>query len=141
MTVSLDYPLSRARYTAFLFTVVGTETHEANNRGEDITILTALSRVGVDPWQEAARLARLSRRDAARSLANTFTNLPDTRWAEGDAEGTARRMIGTLPAWTPRAPTAPGVWIFMTWRFWAAVGLVLAMVALNAFAKDLGSGF
>ena len=89
MTVRPDYSLSRARYTHFLFTVVGTETHEASNRGEDITVLTALSRVGVDPWQEAARLARLPRGDAARSLADTFTNLPDTHWAEGDAQGTA----------------------------------------------------
>ena len=131
MTVRPDYSLSRARYTPFLFTVVGTETPEASNRGEDITILTALSRVGVDPWQEAARLAR-------RSLADTFTKLPDTHWAEGDAQGTAHRMIDTLPEQASEAPAKLGVWIFLTWRFWAAVALALAMVALNAFAENLG---
>lgn len=138
MTVRPDYSLSRARYTHFLFTVVGTETHEASNRGEDITVLTALSRVGVDPWQEAARLARLPRGDAARSLADTFTNLPDAHWAEGDAQGTAHRMIETLPQPATPAPATPGVWIFLTWRFWAAVGLALAMVALNALSENLG---
>jgi hypothetical protein len=138
MTVRPDYSLSRARYTPFLFTVVGTETQEASNRGEDITILTALSRVGVDPWQEAARLARLPRGDAARSLASTFANLPDKHWAEGDAQGTAHRMIETLPQPAPRAPAPLGPWIFLTWRFWTAVALSLAMVALNAFAETLG---
>lgn len=131
MTVLPDYALSRARYTPFLFTVVGTERRDARNSGEDITVLTALSRIGVDPWQEAARLAWLPRVEAAKSLAATFINLPDTLWTLGDAAGTAQRIVDTLPKLNRPAPTALGSWIFLTWRFWAAVGLVLALVALN----------
>lgn len=131
MTVRPDYALSRARYTPFLFTVVGTERRDAENSGEDITVLTALSRIGIDPWQEAARLATLPRVEAAESLAATFINLPDTRWTLGDAAGTAQRIVDTLPQLSRRAPAALGSWIFLTWRFWAAVGLVLALVALN----------
>jgi hypothetical protein len=131
MTVRPDYALSRARYTPFLFTVVGTERRDALNSGEDITVLTALARIGVDPWQEAARLAVLPRVEAAESLAETFVNLPDTRWAEGDAAGTAQRIIDTLPKLTRRAPAPLSPWIFLSWRFWAAVGLVLALIALN----------
>jgi hypothetical protein len=131
MTVRPDYALSRARYTPFLFTVVGTETSGAQNSGEDITVLTALSRIGIDPWEEAARLAVLPRAEAAQSLAATFINLPDTRWALGDAAGTARRIVDTLPPLNHRAPPPPGSGIFVTWRFWAAGGLVLALVALH----------
>jgi hypothetical protein len=131
MTVRPHYALSRARYTPFLFTVVGTERHDARNSGEEITVLTALSRIGVDPWQEAARLAELPRVEAAASLAATFIDLPDTHWTLGDAEGTAQRIVDTLPELTYRAPAALGSWLFLTWRFWAAVGLTLALVALN----------
>ena len=131
MTVRPDYALSRARYTAFLFTVVGTETRDAPNSGEDITVLTALTRIGIDPWEEAARLAVLPRDEAAQSLAATFINLPDTRWARGDATGTARRIVDTLPPLSHRPPPPLGSGIFLTWRFWAAGSLVLALVALN----------
>lgn len=135
MTVRPDYALSRARYTPFLFTVVGTERADARNSGEEITVLTALARIGLDPWQEAARLSVLPRLEAARSLAATFTNLPDTRWDRGDAAGTAQRMIDTLPEVSRSAPAVPGSWIFLSWRFWAGVGLVLALVALNYMEK------
>lgn len=37
------------------------ERREASNSGDDITVLTALSRMGVDPWREAARLAVMPR--------------------------------------------------------------------------------
>ena len=114
MTVRPDYALSRARYTAFLFTVVGTETRDAPNSGEDITVLTALTRIGIDPWEEAARLAVLPRAEAAQSLAATFINLPDT-----------------LPPLSHRPSPPLGSGIFLTWRFWAAGSLVLALVALN----------
>ena len=135
MTVLPDYALSRARYTPFLFTIVGTEGKDAKNRSEDITVLTALARMGIDPWQEAARLALLPRVEAAESLAATFVNLPDTHWALGDAAGTAQRIVDTLPKLSDRAPAAVGSWIFLTWRFWAAMGLALALVALNYVDK------
>ncbi|HQS18280.1 hypothetical protein [Reyranella sp.] len=130
MTVLPDYALSRARYTAFLFTVVGTERRDAANSGEDITVLTALTRIGIDPWQEAARLALLPRVEAAKSLAATFINLPDTRWTLGDAAGTAQRIVDTLPQVSRHRPAPLGSRIFLRWRFWAAVCLVLALLAL-----------
>ncbi len=137
MTDRPDHSPSHARYAPFLFTVVGTEEAEARNGGEDITVLTALARIGVDPWREAARLAGLPRAEAADSLAATFLNLPDTRWAGGDAAGAAQRLVDALPMPRTRAAAPVGAWIFMTWRFWAAVGLVLALVALNRFGNVL----
>ncbi|WP_422009814.1 hypothetical protein [Reyranella sp.] len=130
MTVLPDYALGRARYTAFLFTVVGTERSDAENRGEDITVLTALARIGIDPWQEAARLALLPRLEAAKSLASTFVNLPDTRWTLGDAAGTAYRIIDTLPPLSRHGPAPRASRIFLNWRFWVAAGLALALLAL-----------
>ena len=144
MTVRPDYSLSHARFTPFLFAVVGTETSRAVNRGEDITVLTALSRMGVDPWREAARLAELPREEAAAALAATFVNLPDARWAGGDAARAARRLVDLLPQRRLRPPATIGrpffqMRIFLTWRFWIGVALVLALVALHTVAD--GGGF
>ena len=130
-----DHSPSHARYTSFLFTVVGAEKSDARNSGEDITVLTALARIGIDPWQEAARLARLPRGEAADSLAATFLNLPDTRWADGDAAGAAQRLVDALPKPRSRAAAPVGSWVFMSWGFWAAVGLALVLVALNSFGN------
>lgn len=135
MTVLPDYGLSRARYTPFLFTAVGTERSDAENGGEDITVLTALARLGMDPWQEAARLATLPRVQAAEALAATFVNLPDAHWALGDAAGTAHRIVDWLPQLSRRAPAESDFRIFLTWRFWAAVGFTLALVAMNYMTR------
>ena len=138
MTGRPDCAPSRARYTHFLFTVVGSERRDARNSGEDITILTALARMGVDPWEEAARLAVLPRVEAAQSLETTFVNLPDIHWAAGDAAGTARRIVDKLPELSRHGPAILGPWIFLTWRFWAAAGLVLALVAVNYLGNWIG---
>lgn len=138
MTVRPDYALSRARYTHFLFTVVGSERRGTQNSGEDITVLTALERLGIDPWQEAARLSVLPRAEAAESLAATFVNLPDTRWAAGDATGAARRIINTLPEPSQRAPARLSPRTFLTWGLWAAVGLALALIAVNYMVSAIG---
>lgn len=143
MTVRPDYSLSHARYTPFLFTAVGTEKagpENGNRGGEEITVLTALSRMGVDPWREAARLAELPRGEAAEALAATFNNLPDSHWAEGDASGAAMRLVEMLPKLRRRVPAAVGPWILLTWRFWIAVALALALVALHTFGDRLSLG-
>jgi hypothetical protein len=137
MTVRPDYSLSHARYTPFLFTAVGTET-AGPGKGEEITVLTALSRMGVDPWREAARLADLPRDAAAEALAATFVNLPDTRWAEGDAAGAALRLVDTLPKLRRRVPAPVGPWILLNWRFWIGIALLLALVGLHALAGEIG---
>lgn len=140
MTVRSDYALSRARYTHFLFTVVGSERRGTRNSGEDITVLTALERLGIDPWQEAARLSVLPRAEAAQSLASTFVNLPDTRWAAGDAAGSARLIVNTLPEPSRRASASLGPRIFLTWRPWAAAaaGLALALIAITYMVNAAG---
>lgn len=138
MTVRSDYSLSRARYAHFLFTVVGSEGRGAGNSGEDITVLSALARVGIDPWQEAARLAVLPRAEAAESLAATFLNLPDTRWAAGDATGAARGIVSMLPEPSRRAPDPLGPRAFLTWGLWAAVGLALAFIAVKYMVTAIG---
>ena len=71
-------------------------------------------------------------------MAATFDNLPDTCWAAGDAADAAQRMVDKLPQPRPHKPASLGPGSFLTWRFWTAVGLVIALIALNVVSNFVG---
>ena len=48
MTLRPEYSLGHSEYNAFLFAAVGEE-----KVGLPLTVLTALTRLGFDPWREA----------------------------------------------------------------------------------------
>ena len=92
MTLRPEYSLGHSAYNAFLHAEVG---EEAN--GTRLTVLTALTRLGVDPWQEAARLADLPRDVAVTALAAAIARLPEGNWKAADAEAIAMRLANFLP--------------------------------------------
>ncbi|HVA14019.1 MAG TPA: hypothetical protein VNF99_12265 [Stellaceae bacterium] len=63
-----------------------------------LTVLSALARLGIDPWQEAARLAQLPPETATQRLTSIVAGLPNGRWAPADAGIIAARLVGLLPA-------------------------------------------
>ena len=92
MTLRPEYSLGHSEYNAFLYAAVGEEAV-----GLPLTVLTALSRLGIDPWQEAARLSDLPRETAARVFAQTIARLPEGDWKASDAEAIAARLVDSLP--------------------------------------------
>ncbi len=92
-TLPPAFSLLRSEFNAFLFAPIG---EEGNNTL--LTVLSALARLGLDPWQESARLALLSRDKATQSLASMIANLPNGRWAQSDAGAIAARLVALLPA-------------------------------------------
>jgi hypothetical protein len=72
MTLRPEYSLGHSEYNAYLFAAVGEE-----KVGLPLTVLTALTRLGFDPWREAARLSDLPRETAARAFAVTIAMLPE----------------------------------------------------------------
>lgn len=83
----------------FLFASIGT----ARN-GMSLSVLSALARHDVDPWQEAAKLVELSKDAATRKLASLIALLSDPPTARQDAETIAARLITLLPR---RAGSSP----------------------------------
>ena len=51
MTLRPEYSLGHSAYNDFLFGSLGQDS-----AGIEVTMLSALSRLGIDPWQEAAHL-------------------------------------------------------------------------------------
>ena len=62
-----------------------------------LSVLSALARSDVDPWEEAAQLAQLPEDTAARKLVSLIAALPKGASARPDPETIAPRLIALLP--------------------------------------------
>ena len=145
MALRREYTLGHSEFNDFLFAFVGEE-----KSGQQLTVLSALARLGLDPWGEAARLAGLSRDAATRALTVTIGTLPEGDWEQADAPSIASRLIDLLPnrrsPMTGPAPTStakaggakPGIPRWMIWIALAAA-VLLAISQYNA-ARGLPSG-
>ena len=107
MILRPEYSLGRSAYNDFLHAPLG---HDA--AGVELTVLSALTRLGLDPWAEAARLADLSRPAAAQALAAAIARLPGVglggTWTESEAAAVALRLVVSLPRGsTPEIPQTP----------------------------------
>lgn len=69
------FALGRSNLSRFFFATIGVE-----GNGSQLSVLSALARGGLDPWQEAERLARLPRSAAADGLARLIAALPSSVW-------------------------------------------------------------
>ena len=78
---------------AFLFAEVG-----VGLGGIPFTVLSVLARLGLDPWDEAGRLAKQPVQEAASQLARILEAQPGTPAA--DADGVAARLVALLPGRT-----------------------------------------
>jgi hypothetical protein len=65
--------------------------------GMELSVLSALSRRGLDPWQEAQRLAQLPRLAAADGLAQILRAVPAVQSLRLDVKVLAERLVALLP--------------------------------------------
>src|SRR3546814_8169615 len=92
-------------YEPFLFAPLWQE-----GSGSELSVLSALARLGLDPWKKAAELAGKSKAEAAESLAAILRRLPTTgekpgyaRIAEMAVELLPRKLAAGAPAEIGRA--------------------------------------
>jgi hypothetical protein len=76
----------------FLFASIGEERN-----GMLLSVVSALARSDVDPWQEAAKLAQLPLKTATQRLALLIAALPDGPSAPRDSGRIAVRLLALLP--------------------------------------------
>ena len=95
MSLRRAYAPMLPEFDSFLYASVGDEVD-----GVPVSVLSALSRLGLDPRDEAARLSHLTKETAADQLARMIAGLSDRRWTLSEARGIAGRLIERLPAST-----------------------------------------
>ena len=92
MTRSVSISYLGSEFDDFLFAPIGEERN-----GMLLSVLSALARLDVDPWQEAAKLARLPGETAIQRLASLIAGLPDGPSMHLDPGTIAARLIALLP--------------------------------------------
>ena len=85
----------------FLFASVGEEVN-----GVPLSVVSALTRLGFDPRDEAARLSNLTREAATDQLARMIARLSDRQWTVAEARRIASALAERLPAATAASEIA-----------------------------------
>jgi hypothetical protein len=114
-----------SKYDAFLFASLGEDDELP------LSVLSVLARQDLDPWQEADRLARLSKEQAINSLASRIWKSNSERWSPSEASILAIRVIQLLPSHggirSDRSSTEDGDGRMM----WLIVGMLVASIAAS----------
>jgi len=90
-TLPPAFSLLKSEFGDFLYARIDTED------GPPLTVLSAFTREGLDPWQEAAKLQQLAPEAARRHLAATIAALPDALQSVDEALAIAGRLVVLLP--------------------------------------------
>lgn len=92
MTTRTWLPAQDPLFDGFLFAPVGDDRN-----GMRVSVLSALARLGVDPWQEAKQLAGLPAESARQRLDTLIAALPGIPSLALDHRAIASRLIALLP--------------------------------------------
>lgn len=125
------FALDRAGFNGFLFAAIGTEAD-----GSRLTVLSALARLGEDPWTKAAMWARMPKAASGEALAATIAQMPVTLEDQLAAAQTAARLVQLLPPTAATVSHLPGFsgppprpgWIMIM-----AIGVCTMIVLSSAF--------
>ncbi len=81
-----------SQFDNFLFAAIGQDRN-----GMSLSVVSALARMDLDPWHEAASLAGMSVERATGKLISLLATLPDPSLKGLDPRTTAARLIALLP--------------------------------------------
>jgi hypothetical protein len=120
-----------ASYDDFLFAPV---CEDAN--GMRLSVLSALARMDVDPWEETTRLAAMPKAIAETALLSILNLVSGRSWKSPEAAAAAARLVRLLPqsdeaaAFTATAGAATGTahrtnywWLWLS--FWIAMTFMM----------------
>lgn len=97
-------PLIGPAFDQFLGASIG-----ASRNGTTVSMLSALARLDVDPWQEAAALTRMPKEAAKMRLAALLAALPHDSLDVIPGEAIAGNLVALLPTATPFPMASPAV--------------------------------
>jgi len=126
MALAARFSLLHSDLNDFLFASVGEEQN-----GVTLSVVSALTRLGVDPWEEAARLTPLPKARAAEALAPLIARLPICRTRSSDDLAISQRLVELLPDRKPKPMEERERAAARQRKYWQAM-ILLAGLALGA---------
>jgi hypothetical protein len=126
MTLPVRFSLLHSDLNDFLFASVGDQRN-----GMPLNVVSALTRLDVDPWEAAARLAALPKSLAAEALAPMIAQLPIFRRQQSDNLVISQRLVELLPAGQQAATAGPEQAVAEKKKYFNTV-IVLGCLALGA---------
>jgi hypothetical protein len=126
MAMRTQYLPLGPQFGPFLFSSIGEE-----DNGMQLTVISALARFGLDPWEEAARLAALPKTAAREALVALLARFPEGRWRMSDRASIANRLIGLLPAAAAPIEARPSERQGKTQRWHTAMWLLWLLLAVS----------
>lgn len=88
------------RFEGFLYASVGEDW-----LGQPVSVISALARLGFDPWDKAAQLDHAGQRAAQVTLSRQLSNLANVPGMWRDHDAVATRLVHLLPSYRARADT------------------------------------
>ena len=120
-------------FDPFLFASIGADRH-----GQALSVISALARSDLDPWQEAINLSRMSRDKAIQRLSRLIAALPGEPAAARPIEVVASGLIALLPANRGLVPPLPetvaAVVARPDARFGIGLGAIVFLIAMGLLA-------
>jgi hypothetical protein len=129
MTSAVSAIGHKSKFDPFLFAPVGEEKN-----GMLLSVLSALARLDVDPWQEAATLTKMPAQEATLRLTSLLSSLPSDA-AILLAPSTVLRLIALLPKEPLRDRRARETTVSVTARYWM-VAFYFLMAFVLMFAEQ-----
>jgi len=134
MTSSPSVSYLTPQFDDFLFARIN-EDSEAT----PLSVLSVLARLGVDPWEEAAKLSGLERVSAAKRLVEFIAATPGAPTAYLSAKTVSDRLIDLLPSsagatMQPRQERGGRAFMksgFLSWPVLIAAILAILLIAIS----------
>jgi hypothetical protein len=127
MALPERFSLLNSELNSFLFASMGKE-----QSGAPLSVLSALTRLDIDPWAEGARLSNLPKEAAARALVALIALFPDDRRSPSDVREIAARLVELLPkplsAVSPADAASAGAQRTRWLAMWLLLGLGLVLI-------------
>ena len=127
MTASASVTYLTRQFDDFLFARI-----DEGSDATPLSVLSMLARLDIDPWEEAAKLARLPRAAAAGRLVDFIAATPGAPSAYLNAKTVSDRLLNLLPSSSPVLPRQEhAVRALKKFPFvWPAVIIIIILVIL-----------
>jgi hypothetical protein len=130
MNLPAQFSLIHSELNDFLFAPLGEE-----ESGAPLSVLSALTRLNLDPWVEAARLSALPKEALMSALVALIALFPRERRTSSDVDEIAGRLAALLPARPSRLSPVnrpsggpAGLRMPAMWQIWLALSIAVVAV-------------